>query len=84
MQSGMITYHVVRNVEDATHWLAYEDYCAGVSCVTPNRFYSVSYDQVEQEYYIIDNDGCRTFIDLCHRGDYVVVDVLSLRPALVA
>ncbi len=78
MQSGMIEYHVVRCVEDATHWLACEDCCADVPCVTPNRLYSVCYDQKEQQYYVVDNDGCRSFVDLCHKGEYVVLETLSL------
>ncbi len=77
MQSVKVDYHVVRNIEDATHWLACEDCNAELSCVTPDCLYSVCFDQQEQQYYVIDNDGYRSFVDLCHKGEYVTLDTLA-------
>jgi hypothetical protein len=61
-------YKKVTNLEEATHWIPERDENNLMSNVTVGQPYKIYFDQEEQEYFVIDNEGLRSLVFLAHNG----------------
>lgn len=64
-------YKTTDNINQATHWLAYEDDREHLSQVTAGRFYPLIWDENEGEHHIEDDRGKLSLVFLTHKGDYI-------------
>lgn len=64
------------NIEEATHWTPTEDEGAywDWTHVTIGNEYELKYDDSEQEYYIVNDEGIMSLIFLCHNGEFVIIN----------
>ncbi|MGM7720624.1 hypothetical protein [uncultured Metabacillus sp.] len=64
-------YKITDDITKASHWLAKVDENNHLSDVRVGVFYPLEYDQIEDEYFIVDDKGVASLIFLGHEGDYV-------------
>jgi hypothetical protein len=73
----LIDYNIItNNIEEATHWLAYEDDKSIIQdIITPKKKYKLEYikDIFGYDYYIKDDEGNYSMAYMIHKGDFVSV-----------
>lgn len=71
---GKMGLILANDIKEATHWLAEEDKDAPeYSNVIADSLYEIAYDEKEEEYYVIDEEGLRSMIYLAHKGMLVML-----------
>lgn len=74
-----MTYEATTDIEKATHWKASKDEEVGdFAKVTPGICYPLYYDEVEMEYYLIDDEDVQSTVYLVHEGEFVINQTPSI------
>lgn len=68
-----VNYTIVESVEEATHWIAYED---NTSCVKEWIIPGKAYQVIDGDF-ILTEDGNYTCYWMNHKGDFVVMNDLN-------
>lgn len=61
----------VKDFSEATHWVAMNDENSDVNGVTVGKAYEIRRNEMEQEYYIIDDRGLASLIFLASNGKLI-------------
>lgn len=80
----MMEYTVTNDIKKATHWMSKPDVKSCVKeFIIPNKAYKLirrngTWDEGmdEEEYFIISEDGCLSTYWMCHKGDFIIRNVL--------